>query len=422
MYDQSFNLKTINRELRKSDFTFKPRLRDKSIKDREIEAAIVKGVGSWDISKGLLASLIRGKHVYRAASFNDELLLRKLNRNLMQHANLRTLSRDSIIANINQLLREGIEYRVYRLDIKSFYESIDTQHALALIEKLTLISQPTKKHLKNILDFHIASRRTGVPRGLALSATITEIVMQDFDCAIEELGGVFYYARYVDDIIVITDRTERPFKFLKFIKKNLPEGMHLNTKKQIICETRGDVVSRDLGSPSVEELDFEYLGYRFVVEPPLRDRKKRDNQLYRDVTLDIAKSKVKKTKTRLARSLLTFNSLGNFKLLQSRIKFLASNFSVMDADRDRKRLAGIYYNYHRIDPERSKSLIELDTYLIKIISSGSGKISDDFYSKTTLRQRRELLTISFSRGFRKKIFLHYSNSRLGEIQECWKYV
>ncbi|BBI44645.1 hypothetical protein ALP64_204659 [Pseudomonas syringae pv. actinidiae] len=29
MYDQSFNLKTISRELRKSDFTYKPRLRDK---------------------------------------------------------------------------------------------------------------------------------------------------------------------------------------------------------------------------------------------------------------------------------------------------------------------------------------------------------------------------------------------------------
>ncbi|EGH68896.1 hypothetical protein PSYAC_29236, partial [Pseudomonas syringae pv. actinidiae str. M302091] len=41
--------------------------------------------------------------------------------------------------------------------------------------------------------------------GLALSATITEIVMQDFDNSIKELDGVFYYGRYVDDIIVVTD-------------------------------------------------------------------------------------------------------------------------------------------------------------------------------------------------------------------------
>ncbi|EPM98087.1 hypothetical protein A258_06378, partial [Pseudomonas syringae pv. actinidiae ICMP 19104] len=30
--------------------------------------------------------------------------------------------------------------------------------------------------------------------------------MQDFDNSIKELDGVFYYGRYVDDIIVVTDR------------------------------------------------------------------------------------------------------------------------------------------------------------------------------------------------------------------------
>lgn len=422
MYDQSFNLKTISRELRKSDFVFKPRLRDKKVKESEVEVAIAKATGAWDIAKGLLVSQIRGKYVCRAASFNDELLLRKLNRNLIEQANLREINRDSIIANINELLREGVEYRVYRLDIKSFYESIDNGHALALIDKLTLMSQPTKKHIKAILDFHIASGRTGVPRGLALSATVTEIVMQDFDNAIKDLDGVFYYARYVDDIIVITDRRERPFKFIKFVKKALPVGLCLNAKKQAICETKGDVAPHKATSAPVQELDFEYLGYRFLVMSPIQDNKKRAGQHFRDVRLDIAKSKVKKTKTRVAKSLVAFNSWGDFDLLRARMKFLASNFSVMDADRDRKRLAGIYYNYHRVDASRSISLKDLDCYLVKIISSGFGKISDEFYSKTTLRQRRELLSISFSRGFTNKTFLHFSNARLGQIQECWRYV
>lgn len=299
MYDQSFNLKTISRELRKSDFVYKPRLRDKRVKEEEVEFAIAKAVGEWDIAKGLLVSQIRGKYVCRAASFNDELLLRKLNRNLFEHANLREVNRDSIIANINELLREGVEYRVYRLDIKSFYESIDNGHALALIEKLTLMSQPTKRHIKAILDFHTASGRAGVPRGLALSATVTEIVMQDFDNAIRELDGVFYYARYVDDIIVITDRRERSFKFVKFIKKALPVGLCLNTKKQTICETKGDVTPHKATSTPVQELDFEYLGYRFLVTSPLQDNKKRAGQHFRDVRLDIAKSKVKKLRREL---------------------------------------------------------------------------------------------------------------------------
>jgi len=421
MYDQSFNLKTINRELRKSDFTYNRWLRDKKNKEKEIETAIAKANDGWDVSKALLVNQVKNKFICRAASFNDELLFRKINRNLVEHAGLRETSRDSIIANISQLLREGIEYRVYRLDLKSFYESIQKSHAIGLIEGLTLLSQPTKKHIKAILDFHISSGRTGIPRGLALSATVAELVMQEFDNTIKINGSVFYYARYVDDIIIITDRTERIFKFIKTIKSSLPAGMQLNTKKQIICETSGDVTPHKPTSPPTHELDFEYLGYRFWVASPLRDNKKREGQHFRDIRLDIAESKVKKTKTRIARSLLDFNSRGDFELLRARLKFLASNFSVIDADRDRKRLAGIFYNYHRIDASRSLSLKELDAYLIKIISSGNGKLSDLFYMRTSLRQRRELLSISFSRGYACKIFLHFSNSKLGKIQECWKY-
>ncbi|ELQ13669.1 phage-related reverse transcriptase/maturase family protein [Pseudomonas syringae BRIP39023] len=422
MYDQSFNLKTISRELRKSDFTYKPRLRDKVVKDYELNTALSKASGGWDVAKGLFVSQVRGKFVYRSASFSDELILRKLNRNLVENAKLRGTNRDYIVANIKEVLREGVEYRVYRLDIKSFYESICVARAIKLLDSLVLMSQPTKKHIKALLEFHAASGKTGVPRGLALSATIAEIVMQDFDNSIKELDGVFYYGRYVDDIIVVTDRLELPYRFIRLVKQALPYGLCLNTKKQMICETIGDVAPHKATSPPVQELDFEYLGYRFLVASPVRNNKKRDGQHFRDVRLDIATSKLKKIKTRIVRSLIGFNSDGDFELLRSRIKFLASNFSVMDADRDRKRLAGIFYNYHRIDSARSNGLQELDLYLTKIVSSGFGKVSDEFYSKTTLSQRRELLVISFRKGFVNKIFLHFSNSRLGKIQGCWKYV
>ena len=90
MYDQSFNLKTISRELRKSDFTYKPRLRDKRIKEHEIGVALSKASGEWDVAKSLFVSQIRGKFIYRAASFSDELILRKLNRNLIGRSRVRT--------------------------------------------------------------------------------------------------------------------------------------------------------------------------------------------------------------------------------------------------------------------------------------------------------------------------------------------
>ncbi|HBO2259679.1 antiviral reverse transcriptase Drt3a [Pseudomonas aeruginosa] len=422
MLDQSFNKKTINSELRKSDFLTAPRLRDKTVKAGEIGSAVGKANTSWDVSSALLSGVVKGKLIYRACSFSDELLLRKLNRNLREHARVSAESRDAIIANIAELVREGVEYRIYRLDIKGFYESISSDYACALIDKLVLLSQPTKRHIKSILDLNLSLGGTGVPRGFALSATIAEIVMKDFDRAIKSIDGVFFYARYVDDIIILTDRTELPYRFIKKVKQSLPSGMYLNRKKQIICETNGDVTPHKSTAEPVVEVDFEYLGYRFIVSSPLQNNKKRAGQHFRDVRLDIAESKVKKTKTRLCRALMSFNQNRDFSLLVSRIKFLASNFSVIDADRDRKRLAGIFYNYHRVDAARSVSLQKLDSYLVKIVSSGHGKISDEFYSKTTLSQRRELLSISFRRGFSTKIFLHFSHSRLKAIQECWKYV
>ena len=421
MLDQSFNQGTINKELRKSDFTYEPRLRDKVIKDRELGAAVEKANNGWSVSGALRSDVIRGKIIYRACSFSDELLLRKINRNLSEHAELDAVSRDAIVANIFEMVREGVEYRVYRLDIKSFYESISCDYVYDLLDKLMLLSQPTKRHIKSVLDFNLSSGGAGIPRGFALSATIAELVMAKFDSAVRTIEGVFYYARYVDDIILLTDRTELPYRFLKLIKQALPPGLSLNRKKQIICETNGDVTPHKAASEPVLEVDFEYLGYRFIVSSPLRNNKKRDGQHFRDVRLDIAQSKVNKTKTRLTKSIMSFNQNRDFSLLVSRLKFLASNFSVIDADRDRKRLAGIFYNYHRVDAARSTGLKELDSYLVKVISSGYGKISDEFYSKTTLAQRRALLSISFSRGFERKTFLHFSHSRLKAIQECWKY-
>ncbi|MDU8492201.1 hypothetical protein RYA07_28535, partial [Pseudomonas syringae pv. actinidiae] len=136
---------------------------DKVVKDYELNTALSKASGGWDVAKGLFVSQVRGKFVYRSASFSDELILRKLNRNLVENAKLRGTNRDSIVANIKEVLREGIEYRVYRLDIKSFYESICVARAIKLLDSLVLMSQPTKKHIKALLEFHAASGKTGVP-------------------------------------------------------------------------------------------------------------------------------------------------------------------------------------------------------------------------------------------------------------------
>src|SRR6185437_14507468 len=52
--------------------------------------------------------------------------LRKIALNILRKSRIRQPDRQSIVANLKSLLTEGVPFRLYRLDIRSFYESLDT--------------------------------------------------------------------------------------------------------------------------------------------------------------------------------------------------------------------------------------------------------------------------------------------------------
>ncbi|WP_225786892.1 antiviral reverse transcriptase Drt3a [Pseudomonas sp. Marseille-P8916] len=419
MFDQSFNKVSVSKSLRKSDFLKHPKIRDPRIKSDTITSAIERANAGFQGHDLLASSIVKGKKVFKIKRFSDELLLRKINKNIQKNIKISAPSRDTIIANIKNLISEGVAYRVYRFDIKSFYESFDTASVAAHVSTIPKLSQATKKMVRDILDHHVATGGRGIPRGLALSATLSELMMFDFDNSIRAHNHVFFYSRYVDDMIFITSKNEDQIDFKKFISKLLPSGLKLNEKKTIVCEANQDVKPyKPTATPPDKILEFEFLGYKLSVYEPVKNSER--SQL-RSVLLDIAESKVKKIKTRVTRSLISYRQNLNFKLLKLRLQFLTSNFSVPDIDRERKRLAGIYYNYHRIDFEESKALGELDSFLQKAILSSHGKIFEDFFCNTTVAQRRELMKLSFSRGFKEKTFLHFSKNNLIQIQECWNY-
>ncbi|MEB2626717.1 antiviral reverse transcriptase Drt3a, partial [Pseudomonas sp. YuFO8] len=174
---------------------------------------------------------VKNKTIYRIKNFSDELILRKINKNIQRNIKLPNASRDSIIANIKNILSEGVSYKIYRLDVKSFYESFLTEDVISIISKIQRLSPTTKKMVKDILNHHTNSGGLGVPRGLALSATLSEIMMLPFDKEVCSQPGVFFYSRYVDDIIIISSGNEDGAKFIKLISKLLPKGLQLNEQK-----------------------------------------------------------------------------------------------------------------------------------------------------------------------------------------------
>jgi hypothetical protein len=422
LYDQSFNSVSLGRELRRSDFLFLKQLRDPIYRAGVIAHAVSRSQSGFNGYSLLSKATLKGKPVFFPKDFSDELLLRKIGRNVERLTGIQHPNRDLLVANLRTLISEGLPYRIYRLDLKSFYESVTPDLVQNAVGETLLLSTPTKRHVEEILTHHSSSGYPGLPRGIGLSAILAELVMKRFDQYVSKSEGVYFYGRFVDDIIVLTNGLEVEREFLRDLAQNLPKGLILNKKKQDVLSASKDVSPFAAGANATVAMPaFDYLGYRFNVWEPPRMAAKKPGDHFRDVWLDIADSKVGKIKTRIVRSVIGYLQDGDFDLLEARIKYLTTNFSVPDSSRERKRLAGIFHNYWQVDSTKSKALFELDNFLKKAVISARGKIFDAFYSKTSEMQRRRLLTNSFVRGFKEKTYLYFSREQIIDIQRCWNY-
>lgn len=400
--------------LRKGDFYKNQNLKQEAYKNNAILDAVNSAMKDFNGISPLASSVLNSKNVYRINDFHNELVLRKVNSNLRKVIGGRELlGREAIVSNVDKLISEGVPYRIYRLDVKSFYESFSIDEVLNTIENNLFLSFPTKRIIRKLLEFHYQFGGTGLPRGISVSATLSEIMMNSFDDKVKKINGVYFYARYVDDIIILTNLQEDKEVFFNKLESLLPQGLFFSKRKNEIKEI-DKIVGNSSNNGSLL-INFEYLGYKFSVYETSKN-----NKNFRPVVLDIAGSKVAKIKTRIIRSIVDYNRSLNFELLLLRIKYLTANFSIFDKDRERKRLAGIYYNYHQIS-EQANALNDLDRFLKIAILSGSGNIFSQFHAKTTSEKRRKLLNFSFSRGFKNKTFVYFSAPTLKKIQECWKY-
>jgi len=257
----------------------------------------------------------------------------------------------------------------------------------------------------------------GLPRGLAISATLSEYVLRRFDKVLSDREGVYFYERFVDDIIIVADPRETSKSISRFIRKNLPHGLSLNAKKTQTYDFIETVVKQSETSSIHNQVNF--LGYTFKVFQ--RQKQTKFEPITRRVIVDISSSKTKKIKTRLVKSFMQFCADGDFQTLQSRIKLLSGNYTIYDQGRGVRRKAGIFFNYSIADPDQSNSLKELDGFLKKILLSNTGSLCSQLQAKLSKQQRRMLLKHSFLEGFKKRVFYNFSGSQLVTLMRCWKY-
>lgn len=418
MYDQSFNLTTLERKIRKSDFIAYPNLAVPARRRSYIRSAIKSAQSGFNGRNPLRHIEVNGKRIYQIRSLGDELVVRHLCDNVRYVAAVPIQSREFVIANLIHLLREGVPYRVYRLDVRNYYESFSQGGVLGKLEGLSELSPVSKSLLTALFAKFSASGGKGLPRGLALSAVLSEFLMSEFDQYVKDVPGVYFYGRYVDDIIVLTSGEENDKAFTKLLAKHLPPGLHLHERKKQVLSASQPVSP---AKASTQLFAFDYLGYEFSVREPVKDKNVRPLQQPREVVIDIAEAKMRKIKTRIARSFYSFSKSSDFPLLAQRLKYLTTNFSIKDFNNNRYKLAGIFYSYPQLTLQTGKSLGELDKFLKNAVLSKSGRLFSSTSKMLSPNQKRELLGNSFERGHATRKFVHFSPRVIEKIQACWIY-
>lgn len=367
----------------------------------------------------------KSKKIIRLQQFKETLILRKLNDNLKRIYGVKQSNRREVTKQVYSLLQETNPLTIIRLDIKGFYESIELGKCLEPIFEETLPSPTSKKILKALqsspqIPLH-------VPRGVNVSATLTEIHMRNFDNKARSLPGVYYYARYVDDIIIFSYKNTAT-QDIKALKQFLPEGLKINKKKSqtlpiqcrciLSCSCTNNCKCRQQCTcehEATKNITLDYLGYIFSFSdiPKGEDKKKP-----KCISTTLAKRKVDKIKTRIILALLDFSKTLNFQLLKDRIHFLTGNceFKIKG---DFSIRSGIYYNYPLIDKD-DPALADLTLFLRKSVHCKKGSLGRALLGKLSNDQRLNLGRLSFQSGFKNKITYKISEERLGAIKECWK--
>lgn len=421
-FDQSFCRKTLERVLYKSDFRGIPALAQDNFREQLLSQTLGSAMSHFDPPAApLIGFPLKGKTVYRLARHQDELLERKLRLNLKRCTSLGADGRSQIVKNLKLFLEEGVPYRIYRLDIRSFFESFEKNHIFDTVSSIKNLSPHSRNLIEALLNAHTAIGGRGVPRGLSISAVLSEILMQDFDQKMRWASNTFYYSRYVDDIIIVSSAREDEESFLLELRSCLPPELELNPDKTSIIAATARV-AKESSTIAPTLLQFDYLGYQFSVKNPTKQEagNTKDGQLYRKVHVDIARKKIKRMKTRVARSFLSHAKSNDWGLLRDRIAFLTQNFSVYNPKAGGKKIAGIYHSYPLISDDAA-GLKELDRFLRNAVLSKKGRVFSITNTIIPAHQKRQLLAYSFARGHRNRSFIHFSAARISQIQSCWIY-
>jgi hypothetical protein len=326
--------------------------------------------------------------------------LRQITRNIRSLYKTKPANRNLIVSQVKNLVSDNYPYIIIRTDIENFFESVDQQRLVNKLVQDQLLSTKSVRLIKQILsDYSILSGSPGkgIPRGLGISSDLAELFLKVIDRSIQEMDGVVFYARYVDDIFILVspNKATDASIFLPKIREIITtHGLSLNESKTL-------QLSRDN-----YQKKFDYLGYEIKLTK-------------NEAEIDITSTKFLRFKDRLTKSFQAYekqrhqNSKAAYRLLLKRVRFLTTNTRLVNSKGN--AFVGVFFgNPHLTNYER---LGKLDKVL---------EIYTDNISSTSLKEK--LRGLSFVSGHQEKPYTKFNRRKqsgrkdeFSQIVEAWRY-
>lgn len=210
--------------------------------------------------------LLFDKTTFKAGDFKSKVVEQLVKEDIAKHYKRIPADRNTIIEQLKGLLGNRLPKYIIRADIKSFYESVPMDRLLKKLEEDGYVAAITMWYLRLIAQRVKAEGIDGVPRGLAFSAYLTEIYLQRIDDDIKKLPYLYFYQRYVDDMVLLFSVGKSVH--WPYFSKEL--GIHWTNLKEIIDNEKlalheeGDKKSLIYSGVSNDN-EFDYLGYKFII-------------------------------------------------------------------------------------------------------------------------------------------------------------
>lgn len=346
-------------------------------------------------------TLVGGKITYQIGSALDIAFPAKQAADAVKRAAfIEAPSRNSIVRALKASLEKKYAHAIYKIDLKEFFESVPHSHLFSRLSIYPGLDGVSIRLARRLLaEFEaIQGSNVGLPRGVGLSSHLAELYLSGFDDVVKAHPGVLFYARYVDDIVIVLE-SKRDLIVLKEVVAAELDSLQLKLNQD---KTR-EVVTDDNGDYG-ESAEIEYLGYRFS---------RSGGKLTTGLTDKRKGRRVRRLELTLQSWLTTspnavWPNHGHNGMLLDRIRYLAGNTKLLNS---KSNVAiGLYFSNSALDTDASE-LAELDDIL--------EVFRERHESKMPAKLRSRLAEISFVDMFASKEFLRFNQRRIEKIVQIW---